>query len=80
MVPIRVPPGAAPTDLLMCQVRTVGLDAGRGTTPVNGVAGAFPSGDVRASGATASITEHRIRLARTGLRHAASLAEATREV
>jgi hypothetical protein len=58
---------------------SVGLDAGRGTTRVTSVASAL-SLKIRASGATASITEHCNRLSQVSLSHAASLAEATREV
>jgi hypothetical protein len=64
----------------MCQLGTVGLDAGRGTTPVNGVASALHPVNIRASGATASITEHCKKVVRVSFSHAASLAEATREV
>jgi len=55
----------------------VGLDAGRGTTPVTGVASARQS----ASGATASITDFCNQLVEpVSFIHAASLAEATCEV
>jgi hypothetical protein len=59
-------------------MRAVGLDAGRGTTPVTGVASARQE----ASGATASITDLCIKAGsdRTSPSHAASLAEATCEV
>jgi hypothetical protein len=61
---------------------SVGLDAGRGTTPVKGVASALHPGKTRASGATASITDHRNRPIQDQvlISHAASLAEATYEV
>jgi len=62
---------------VVCHDSAVGLDAGRGTTPVTGVASARH----RASGATASITDFRITWFEPNqLRHAASLAEATCEV
>jgi hypothetical protein len=60
----------------------VGLDAGRGTTPVTGVASAVRPVKIRASGATASITDHcnKAGSIRISFHHAASLAEATWEV
>jgi hypothetical protein len=60
----------------------VGLDAGRGTTPVTGVASALGPEKIRASGATASITEHcnKLNTSQDSISHAASLAEATPEV
>jgi len=60
----------------------VGLDAGRGTTRVTSVASALHPVKIRASGATASITEHCNGLIRVkpSISHAASLAEATPKV
>ncbi len=60
---------------------TVGLDAGRGTTPVTGVASAFGPWKIGAFGATASITDLCISWSKQiSFSHAASLAEATCEV
>jgi hypothetical protein len=44
----------------------VGLDAGRGTTRMTSVASALQPVKIRASGATASITEHCDKLTQTG--------------
>src|SRR5665648_683439 len=55
---IRAPLVAAYTGVLVCHRSAVGLNAGRGTKPETGVASAVHPVNIRASGATASITDH----------------------
>jgi hypothetical protein len=86
MLPIRAPYECGihgcPEVRVLGDDSAVGLDAGRGTTRVTSVASALHPVEIRASGATASITEHCNGLIRVkpSISHAASLAEATPEV
>jgi hypothetical protein len=78
---IRAPMTARIPDGLVWQLTAVGLDAGRGTTPVTGVASAVhPEGPGRLAPPRRSRTSASAGSNATSLSHAVSLAEATCEV
>ena len=81
MLPIRAPASAAYTGVEVGYRSAVGLDAGRGTTPVIGVASAVhPLKIGRPAPPRRSRTTAQNRTELNRFSHAASLAEATYEV